>query len=128
METHDFERRRLRVYITGPISSDPFEGAHNAMRWGKRMVADGLAPYVPHLDVFMFLTSPPEPVTWNAFLEWDLEWSTLAEAMFWLPGESKGAELELAVAAGLQVPVFEEPEYDLLLQYASMKGLLGKRR
>lgn len=137
-----FERRRLRVYVAGPISSDIFEGVTRAIRVGKQMVADGLAPYIPHLDAFMFMHH--EDGAWNSFLEWDLEWSTLAEAVYRLEGASRGADLEVKMAEELGTPVFHESPtvvrdrrttsgyrteggYATLLKYATEQGLRGVR-
>ena len=54
-EERSFERRRLRVYVAGPITKgNHYDNVHNAMMAGRRMVHDGLAPYVPHFDAFMF--------------------------------------------------------------------------
>jgi hypothetical protein len=123
------ERRRLRVYVAGPISSDPFEGVHRGMAAGKRMFLDGLAPYVPHWDAFLFL---PEG-NWNAYLEWDLEYVALMEAMWRLRGESVGADLECERARALGIPVFYEDdngdldEYEDLLDFAAMQDLRGKQ-
>lgn len=119
------ERRRLRVYVAGPISSDVFEGIHRGMRAGKQLFLDGMAPYVPHWDAFLFL---PEG-NWNAYLEWDLEYVALMEAVWRLEGESAGADLECYRAEALGIPVFYEAddEYEDLLDYAAMRGLRGKQ-
>lgn len=122
------ERRRLRVYVAGPISQgDMFENITSAIRCGKRMVKDGLAPYIPHFDSYMF---PGDDISWNAFLEWDLEWMALAEAVYLLPGPSRGAELEVDKAQALGIPVFfgvTSDGYRELLEYANLCGLTGVR-
>lgn len=124
------ERRRLRVYVAGPISSDVFDGVHRGMAAGKRLFLDGLAPYVPHWDAFLFL---PEG-NWNAYLEWDLEYVLMMEAIWRLEGESKGADLEVERARALGIPVFYEnrtepelDEYEDLLLYAQLRELRGKQ-
>lgn len=124
-----FERRRLRVYVAGPISKgDVFENVAKGMKWGKKMLRDGLAPYIPHLDAFMLMT---DEVSWNAFLEWDAEWVAQAEALFRVAGESKGADLEVELANSLGIPVFFEDgiiaDYNDLLLYAELKQLTGVR-
>lgn len=122
--TRTFDRRRLRVYIAGPITvGDTWENVQNGLRWGRRMLADGLAPYVPHLDAYMGLADG----NWNALLEWDLEWVAASEALFRIAGESKGATLEAEVAASLGLPLFQEDEYGELLHYADLRGLTGQR-
>lgn len=125
-----FERRRLRVYVAGPISSDIFEGVTRAIRVGKQMVADGLAPYIPHLDAFMFMHH--EDGAWNSFLEWDAEYVVLAEALYRLGGASRGADVEEAFALEQGIPVFHETEdglgYKQLLVFAEEQGLTGRRK
>jgi hypothetical protein len=116
--------------VAGPISQgDVFENVTNAIRVGKRMVKDGLAPYVPHFDSYMFPAN--DDISWNAFLEWDLEWVAQAEAVYRLSGPSKGASLEVDRAVALGIPIFYEDNleigYDRLLTYARGLGLKGTR-
>jgi hypothetical protein len=133
------ERRRLRVYCAGPISTgDVFDNVVRGIRFGRQMVEDGLAPYIPHLDAYALGTCYPETNThtmsWNSALEWDLEWVEASEAVFRLAGESKGADLEVQRAKDEGIPVFyEEPNhhqagYTGLLRYARKHGLDGVRR
>lgn len=141
--SEEFERRRMRVYVAGPISKgDVFENVMLGIRWGRRLLFDGLAPYVPHLDAYMTLTPGQEPTSevtaWNTFLEWDLEWVASSEAVFRIKGASKGADLEVAVAKELGIPVYyeacssgtmcEHKHYEDLLQDARELGLNGKRK
>lgn len=119
-----FARRRLRVYVAGPISSDVFDGVWRGFAAGKRMFQDGLAPFIPHADAFWFLGE----TYWNAYLEYDLEYVAVCDAVFRLDGESKGADLECDVAASLGIPVFTEDRYGALLQYAADQELRGVRR
>lgn len=146
-----FERRRLRVYVAGPISKgDVWENVITGIRWGRTMLRDGLAPYVPHLDAYLTLEpgqAPPEDghSTWNALLEWDLEWVSVSDAIFRIAGESRGADLECNVATKLGIPVYHEakhdaphnigrdydhdwPDYGDLLAYAKQVRMSGVRK
>ena len=126
------ERRRLRVYVAGPISSDPFHGVFRGLEMGRQMFLDGLAPFVPHTDAFFFLPDG----NWNAYLEYDLEYILTTEAVFRLRGESKGADLEVEHAKANGIPVFYEADlaglgeggYAALLRYAEGLGLRGIRQ
>lgn len=116
------EHRRLRVYVAGPMTvGDFYENVHFGIRVGRRVFEDGLAPYVPHLDAFMYMGHAPD--AWSAFLEWDVEWVTQSEAVLRLPGESKGADKECEVARQLGLPVFALDNYAALLKYADDQGL-----
>jgi hypothetical protein len=137
-EQDTFERRRLRVYVAGPISKgDVFDNIVRAIKWGRRMVHDGLAPYIPHFDAFMFAWGDgtglnTEEIGWNSYLEWDLEWVAVSDAVFRVAGESKGADLECRIAEQLGIPIFYEDNgpllYDDLLLYAEMSSLSGVRK
>ena len=133
----EFERRRLRVYVAGPISSDPFEGVHRGFAAARQMFIDGLAPFIPHADALWFL---PEG-NWNSYLEYDLEYVSVGDAVYRLRGDSKGADLECDVALTLNIPVFREgaawdpilgvhvPDgYEALLDFAQFQGLAGKQQ
>jgi hypothetical protein len=133
METSSFERRRLRVYVAGPISSNVFEGVARGSAAGRKLFLDGLAPFVPHFDAYWWL---PEG-NWNAYLEYDLEYISVVDAVYRLDGDSKGADLECRVARELGIPIFYENVLDAppgnwgyraLLDYAELKGLRGKRQ
>lgn len=127
-----FERRRLRVYVAGPISSDPFEGVHRGFRASKQMFLDGMAPFLPHFDAYWLIKEEePGAPGWNAYLEYDLEYVSVCDALYRLTGESVGASLEAEVAKSLNIPVFYEdgePGYDDLVVFAELKGLNGVRR
>lgn len=129
------ERRRLRVYVAGPISSNVFEGVSRGVAAGRQMFLDGLAPFVPHMDAFFFLPDG----NWNAYLEYDLEYILTTEAVYRLAGESRGADLEVEHAFAADIPVFYEDRtyivdgelytgYAALLFHAEKKGLRGQRK
>jgi len=118
-----FERRRLKVYVAGPISTgDRFENVHRALRMGRTMVQDGLAPYVPHLDAY--LLAKPTDISWNAYLEWDMEWVAVCDAVYRLAGESRGADVEVRHAKALGIPVFFEGMLDRA--YEDVPGMLDR--
>ena len=131
-----FERRRLRVYVAGPISKgDVFDNIVRAIKAGRTMVQQGLAPYIPHFDAYMFAWGDgsgqnTEEVSWNGYLEWDLEWVAQSEAVYRVYGESKGADLECSIASKLGIPIFYEhgDGMNKLLAFARERSLTGVRR
>jgi len=119
-----FERRRLRVYVAGPISSDPMHGVHRATAISRKMFLDGMAPFVPHWDALWFLGEGH----WESYLEFDLEFVSVCDAVFRLFGDSKGADKEVKVAEELGIPIFYEsgfPDYEDLRDFCKDKGLMG---
>lgn len=132
-----FERRRLRVYVAGPISSDPMTGVHRATYMSRQMFLDGMAPFVPHWDTQWMLPDG----NWQAYLEFDLEFVSVCDAVYRLGGESRGADKECEVAQHLGIPIFYEqtdvdfsrahlnleprPGYLDLLSLAEKRGLTG---
>jgi hypothetical protein len=124
----EFERRRLRVYVAGPISSDPMVGVARANAASRQMFLDGLAPFVPHWDSSWLLGEGH----WEAYLEFDLEFVSVCDAVYRLVGSSRGADKEVAIAETLGIPVFYELRegylgmgYTQLLEYAKVKRLTG---
>jgi hypothetical protein len=114
---------RLRVYVAGPITQgDPYENIHRAIRVGRRMLKDGLAPYVPHLDVFMFMgINGASEIARADLLDWDYAWIEVADALYRLAGLSEGSDLEVELALKLDIPVYYEhytDDYDDLLAFA----------
>jgi hypothetical protein len=123
------------VYVAGPISSDVFEGVHRGFAAGKQMFEDGMAPFIPHADAFWFLGEG----NWNAYLEYDLEYVSVSDAVFRLAGASKGADLECDIAVSLGIPVFYQslvpntpldvdPGYTSLRSAAKGLNLAGKQQ
>lgn len=113
---------RRRVYIAGPISKGDL--AHNinqATEAFVKLAKAGLAPFCPQWSAFSGpVRKEPTGVVWGEagaqpndlrhadWLAVDLEWVATADAVLRLPGESKGADQEVAEAKRLGIPVFED--------------------
>jgi hypothetical protein len=72
------------------------------------MVADelivfGYAPFVPLLSHFQHMFYSHDYATWATLM---LEWVKVCDAVLRLPGESVGADAEVALAHSLDIPVF----------------------
>lgn len=127
---------RLRTYVAGPISKGSLlDNVNQASECGVRLMLAGLSPLVPHWSVFAggcFLDADLEPdwkedgvavvakaqrlpcgTTHSSWMEVDLPWVRVSDAVLRLPGESKGADEEVAEAMRCGVPVFYS-ESDLL--------------
>jgi hypothetical protein len=96
---------RVRVYISGPYTSDPDGNTEAAIRLGQHLLKAGFAPMVPHLTHFWH-ERYPNP--WDTWLELDLPWVAGADAVYRMPGKSSGADAEVEYALRLGIPVFYE--------------------
>jgi len=99
--------KRKAVYVAGPITCDnPFTNMQIAIAIGQDLIDAGFAPYVPHLTVYWDKLHNPAENSWETWLEIDLPWVSKADAVLRLPGESTGADREVALAQELGIPVF----------------------
>lgn len=96
-------KRRRRVYVAGPYSSDPEVNVRQAIRAADVLADLGAAPFVPHLFHYWHQVKPRPYQDWMAI---DAEWVHASEAVFVLPGYSPGADAETALALRLGIPVF----------------------
>lgn len=110
----------LKIYIAGPISRGMWdENIGKAIECYNRLLdMSGIAPYLPHLNFFCALSKRRETHIW---LEQDKEWLACCDALLRLPGESRGAEIEIAEAHRLHIPVFYGE--DELKRYLKGKGM-----
>jgi hypothetical protein len=93
-----------RVYIAGPITiGDQWINVRQAIRAAEILHRAGFVPFVPHLDCLWHFLYPGAPEKW---LTWDFEWLVLCHAVYRLPGDSKGADMETARARKSGIPVF----------------------
>lgn len=106
--------RRLRVYIAGPISKGPLEeNIRRGAEAGIRLIKAGFAPLVPQLTCYMGGPAPevlPGGTTHDDWMATDLPWVAVSDAVLRLPGWSKGADTEVAMARGLGIPVYTDIE------------------
>lgn len=105
----------VRVYIAGPLSKGDL--GHNiaqAIRAADRLMALGCAPYVPHLTVYwQIMSAMTGGVKFDDYDHWlrlDFAWLGVSDALLRLPGESKGADMEIDEARRLGIPVFYSME------------------
>lgn len=94
----------LRVYISGPYSSDPEKNTLAAMEAATQVLDAGHAPFLPHLSHYWH-SLHPRP--WEAWLRLDLAWVAVADVVYRMPGDSPGADLEVEEALRLGIPVVD---------------------
>lgn len=95
----------LRVYVAGPYSADPEGGTARAIDAGEDLRRAGLAPFVPHLFHYW---DKRHPLPYEEVLALDLEWLRACQGLLRLPGDSAGADREVAEAMRLGLPVFHD--------------------
>lgn len=94
----------MRVYVAGPYTKgDVVLNTRAAIEAGQTLLLAGHAPFVPHLTHFWHLMFPGPYEQW---LELDLAWLEVCEALIRLPGESSGADGEVRRAIELKIPVY----------------------
>lgn len=98
---------RPRVYVAGPItgSDDMKKDIHKACVVTQRLVESGFAVYTPQLSVFLEFVIG-KTLDWGTWLEQDKPWVLASDLVLRLPGESAGADLEVAWAEEAGIPVF----------------------
>lgn len=99
---------RLKIYIAGPISKgDRDLNFSQAAEAQERLMALGFAPLNPMLSM-----KHPNAfdIPWKLWMACDYPWVLCADAILRLPGESQGADVEVALASQHGIPVFTSIE------------------
>lgn len=100
------------VYVSGPLTiGDQAVNVRQAILAAEVLRGAGLAPFVPHLTWLAHIVSPAPYETWMTD---DFAWLEKCDALLRLPGESSGADRELALAMKLGLPVFEGDAFSFL--------------
>lgn len=115
-----------RVYVAGPISrGDLAHNVNQATEAFVRLALAGLAPMCPHWSVYSKPCSYSDlllgvyceatvqgndRMTHADWLGVDLPWVGVSDAILRLPGESTGADREVAHAKANGIPVFHRVE------------------
>ncbi len=98
-------KMKKRIYIAGPMSKgDRIDNLANAMKAFRTLLDAGFAPFCPHMS--FFLEPFVDGANFETWLSIDLPWVSVADAMLRLPGESKGADMEVMCALENNIPVF----------------------
>jgi Domain of unknown function (DUF4406) len=96
-----------KVYIACPYTlGDKELNVTNAMHMDQVLWDMGFVPFNPLLSHF---THQVAPRSYEAWLAYDMRWMIACDAVYRIPGESRGADAEERLARQLGIPVF----YDL---------------
>lgn len=94
---------KLKVYVAGPYSFPcPTENTKTAIHVGEMLHEAGYVPFIPHLT---HLWEQFHKHTYDEWLAYDAHWLRVCDAVLRIPGESKGADREVAEAESLRIPV-----------------------
>ena len=96
--------RRPKVYIAGPMSGgDRLANLHQGLEAYRELIRRGYAPMCPMLSFLVNDVMPQDHATWMAV---DLPWVAASDLVLRLPGESLGADQEVACATIHNIPVY----------------------
>ena len=108
----------IRVYIASAYTiGDKEENVRKSLETANELINNGLCPFAPLLTHYQDLLYPQ---SWEKWLQLDLEWLHLCDYVLRLPGESKGADIEVEEAIMIGKPVFYSIES--LLTYLEYNG------
>jgi hypothetical protein len=94
----------MRIYIAGPYTKgDVVLNVRSAVHAAAEVYANGHEYYIPHLS---HLEHAILPRPYEYWLKHDMAWLEVCDAVLRLPGESKGADAEVARAIELGIPVY----------------------
>lgn len=94
-----------RVYIAAPYSKGiPDETMVRVIDAAELLTKMGVIPFIPHTMTFLWAVRYQHDVQF--WYQFDLEWLDVCDALVRLPGESRGADQEVAYAKGRGMPVF----------------------
>jgi hypothetical protein len=97
----------LWIYIAGPLTvGGELRNVYRAIHAAERMRKLGLIPVVPHLFAFWDIVAPG--ADYAEWLALDLKFLEKCDLVLRLPGESKGADVEVERAMALGLRVFTE--------------------
>ena len=92
------------IYVSAPFSlGDQFVNLRNACLAGDKIWEKGHTPFVPHLTALWHAISPKP---WGEWMRMDTELLSMCDALLRLPGESKGADKEVAEAKRLCMLIY----------------------
>lgn len=96
--------KKIKVYIASPYTlGDVGENVKVQIDAADYLMDNGFAPYTPLLAHFQHIVHPRHYDDW---LELCLEWLPMCDCIIRLPGESKGADIEVGIAKEKGIPVF----------------------
>ena len=98
----------IKIYVAGPYSKGSVvDNVDIAIQYTSELVDMGYAPFCPHLSHFVDVYSKK---TWSDWMKIDLEFLSRCDVLIRIPGESPGADIEVATAIQSGIPVLNSLE------------------
>ena len=98
----------MRVFLSGQYSADHprkiLENVNRAILHGIAIMCRGHSVFIPHLFHYVHLNRAC-PFEYEEYLRNDLEWLEVSDVLYRMPADSKGADIEVARAKELGIPV-----------------------
>jgi len=92
------------IYVASKYSNgDKFKNTKDSIAVGEELIKLGFVPYLPLLSHFWNEISPHDYQYW---LNYDMQWILRCDALLRLPGDSSGADKEVAYAMKMGIPIF----------------------
>lgn len=92
------------IYISGPFTSNPTANTHAACKLWESLRRQGYCtPVCPHWSIVQDTLAPLSHKEW---IDYDLELIARCDAVYRMPGDSVGADMEVDHAEHLRIPVF----------------------
>lgn len=96
--------KKQKIYIASPYTiGDQALNVREQILTGHKLMKLGFCPYIPELHHFVHLLCPLE---YDEIMDLDLQWLDSCDCVFRLPGESKGADIEVKYALDNNKKVF----------------------
>jgi len=96
-----------RVYVAGPISKgDIWANVRRGVEVGLQLLDFGFAVFIPQLSMYAEPDALAGSKRYEEWLDNDFSWIEVSDCVLRIPGESAGADREVAHAEKLGIPVF----------------------
>lgn len=98
----------IKIYVAGPYSKGSVvDNVDIAIQYTSELVDMGYAPFCPHLSHFVDIYSKK---AWSTWMKIDLEFLSRCDVLIRIPGDSPGADIEVATAIRSGIPVLNNLE------------------
>ena len=100
----DQDKPIMKVYIASPYTKgDPAANVRAQIDAAHEIMDARMFPFAPLMAHFHHLVHPR---SWGDWMKIDIVWLMSCDCVLRLPGESQGADYEVQVALGREMPVY----------------------